>query len=134
MSGVPVIAGMKFHHLPMLAGSVGVIGTAFTIRRYPIDFWLMLAGGIVFLGSTFMIFAVDGFGPFARQTPATAIMSLVSFALLYPTALALGVRFFFTPVGGPARAVYLLAAIVGLSPLLLLAGIALIFVIGGASR
>ena len=130
MLGVSVMEGMKFHHLLMMAGSFGVMGTAFTVRRYPVDFWLLLLGGIVFLGATFMIFAVDGFGPFAATTPVSSLLMLASFALLYPTALTLGLRFFKTPVGGAARAVYLLAAIVGLSPLIILAGVALIFVVG----
>lgn len=127
---MPVMpAALKIHHVVMLAGALTVIFAAFAARKYPLDFWFLLLGGIVLLGATLMIFAVDGFGPFASKSPWAAFATLGSFALLYPTALALGVRFFFTPVTGFPKAIYLIAAIAGLSPIILIVGIGVIMAV-----
>mgnify|MGYP001765395118 CR=1 FL=1 len=125
---------MKLLHMLMLAGSATVIAAAFSVREFPVDFWFLLFGGIVLLGATLMVFAVDGFGPFRSKSPIVAGAMLISFGLLYPTALALGIRFFFTPVTGFPRAVYLLASLAGLSPLIMIAFIGMVFVIGKALR
>jgi hypothetical protein len=127
-------SAMKLVHILMLIGSSTIVAAAFAVRRYIVDFCFLLFAGLVFFGCTLLMLTADGVGPLhgGNNNPAIALGMLVSFYLLYPTALALGIRFFFTPVRGWVRAIYLLAAIIGLSPLIMLALIAVIFVVGGA--
>ena len=124
---------MNIGHILMLAGSATMVAAAISVRKYRVDFCFLLFAGLVFFGCTLLMLSADGIEPLANtKSPVIALAMLTSFALLYPTALALGIRFFFTPVRGWVRAIYLLASIIGLLPMIGIALIAVIFVVGTA--
>jgi hypothetical protein len=114
---------------------VAIIAAAFRARQSPFDFALLLAGGLLALGCI-AIWLLQIFGSIeTSKSPVLTIAALIFSPLtVYAVAVLFGLRFFFADIHGWPRAVYLVGAVAGLSPLIMIAGIGLVMAAGSALR
>ncbi len=112
----------------MVPGGALLMAAAYSVRHSSVDLWILgLSGAAILVSGIFW----TGFDLGKSRDIAVVLPALIFSPLIaYPIGVILGFRYFFTPVTGPVKTLYLVSGIVCLLPIFALLAIGAMMALG----